>query len=78
MEIHPNARKRGYTNEDLLHVLRNAFRIAPHSEDPDRDLVIGLTPSGVLLEVIVEDPDTDEAIIIHAMQLRKKFYRYLS
>lgn len=77
MEIHPNARKRGYSDEDLLHVVRNAFRVVPHMPEPKRELVIGVTPNGTLLEVIIEDIDTDDAIIIHAQPLRKKFYRYL-
>lgn len=42
----------------------------------DRLLVIGADTAGRLLEVVVLDPD-DEAVAIHAMPLRPKFYRYL-
>ena len=33
-------------------------------------------PVGALLEIVVLDPDT-EPVIIHAMPLRAKFYRFL-
>jgi hypothetical protein len=77
VDIHDNARKHGYEDDDLRHAVRNAIRIVPHSPDPRRDLVIGATRGGVLLELVVEDMDSEDAILIHAMQLRKKFYRYL-
>ncbi len=77
MEIHPNALKRGFSENDLLHAYRNAHVIVPHKVSPDRDLYIGPLPDGALLELVIEDPDTDRAIMIHAMHLRRKFYRYL-
>jgi hypothetical protein len=39
-------------------------------------LVIGPDRVGALLEIVVLDPDT-EPVIIHAMPLRSKFYRFL-
>lgn len=39
-------------------------------------LVIGADAAGRLLEVVVLDPDEDP-VVIHAMPLRPKLYRYL-
>jgi hypothetical protein len=39
-------------------------------------LVIGADSTGRLLEIVVLDPD-DDPVVIHAMALRPKFYRFL-
>jgi len=40
-------------------------------------LVIGADNAGRLLELVIADPETDEARVIHAMPLRPKFFHYL-
>lgn len=74
MEIADSARKHGISDEDIRHAVQMALRTI--SQDPDRLLVIGADRSGQLLEIVVLDPDEDP-IAIHAMRLRRKFYRYL-
>lgn len=47
-------------------------------QDDGRTLFIGAGESGQLLEVVVMDAGDDtEPVIVHAMPLRKSFYRYL-
>lgn len=74
MEIADSARKHGISDDDIRHAVQMALRTI--SQDPDRLLVIGADRSGQLLEIVVLDPD-DDPIAIHAMRLRRKFYRYL-
>ena len=74
MEIADSARKHGIADEDIIHAIRVPFRHV--SQDHDRVLIIGADREGRLLEVVVIDPEGEPAVI-HAMQLRSKFYRYL-
>ena len=48
-------------------------------ELPDEDLtmLIGPTQEGALLEVGILDHAGDDPVVIHAMELRRKFYRFL-
>ncbi len=46
--------------------------------DDDLTMLIGPALDGSLLEVGVLDIDGEDAVIIHAMDLRPKFYRFLS
>ncbi|HZJ27226.1 MAG TPA: hypothetical protein VFF40_09495 [Acidimicrobiia bacterium] len=71
MEIAPNARKHGVRAEDMHHAILNAIRTV--EQDSSRTLFIGPARDGAPLEVVV----TDDAKIIHAMPLRRTFYRYL-
>lgn len=74
VEIADSARKHGIADEDMRHATRVPFRLVAQGDD--RVLVIGPDRNGNLLEVVVLDPDGDAAII-HADELRPKFYAYL-
>lgn len=74
VEIAESARKHGIDDEDMRHATRMPFRLVAQGDD--RVLVIGPDRNGNLLEVVVLDPDGDAAII-HAAELRPKFYAYL-
>jgi len=43
----------------------------------DLVMVIGPATAGALLEIGVLDIDGDDPVVIHAMPLRSKFYRFL-
>lgn len=58
----------------MLHAVRHPVRTV--MQDERRLLFIGADRSGALLEVVVLDPEGDP-LVIHAMPLRPKFYRYL-
>ena len=45
--------------------------------DEDLTMLIGPTEQGALLEIGVLDIDGDDPVVIHAMQLRRKFYKFL-
>ena len=70
----PSARKHGLSDRSILHAISIAFRVV--RIETDLVLIIGPDENGQLLEVIVADPD-DDARIIHAMPLRRRFMRYL-
>lgn len=72
MRIDPAARKRGIPDEDILHALRNAFRVYPHD---GWDLLVGADRTGRMLEVGVRPDDHDEVVVFHAMPARPKFLR---
>ena len=76
VEVRDGARKHGVTDDDMCHAVRHAIR-AIDLEDDNKTLFIGADTSGRLLEVVVADVDTAHARIIHAMQLRPSFYRFL-
>lgn len=73
----PSAAKHDIDADDARHAVRHALRVVPQDDrDPYRVLVIGADRSGRLLEIVVLEPETNPRII-HAMQLRAGFYRYL-
>lgn len=72
--ILPSARKHGLTDRSILHAISISFRVV--TIEPDLLLIIGPDENGQLLEVVVADPD-DDARIIHAMPLRRRFMHYL-
>jgi uncharacterized DUF497 family protein len=77
MEVVPDARKHGIADEDMRHAVRVAFRVIEQEYDgEERTLFIGADQSGRLLEIVVVQADTGPRII-HADQLRPKFYDYL-
>ena len=45
--------------------------------DDDLTMLIGPASSGPLLEIGVLDIDGDDPVVIHAMALRPRFYRFL-
>ena len=69
------ARKRGVPDADIWHGVRNAT----HKIDMDDDLtmLIGPARDGAPLELGVLGLDSDDPVIIHALPLRAKFYRFL-
>lgn len=73
MEIADSARKHGITDAEIRHAYNVPFRVI--YQDDDRDLIIGADPTGRLLELIALNGD--EPAIIHAMPLRRSFYRFL-
>lgn len=76
MEIADSARKHGIADADIWHAYRVPFRrIHQHDE---RDLIIGADRNGRLLELVVIYDDGDPAAVIHAMELRRSFYRFLN
>ena len=74
MEVADSARRHGVLDEDLRAAVSVA--LAAVRQGDDRVLYIGADTSGRLLEVVVLDPE-DDPVVIHAMPLRRKFYRYL-
>lgn len=74
MEIAGSARKHGIADADMLHAVRNPMRRI--SQDDDAILILGADRTGRLLEVVVVDREGDQRVI-HAMELRRAFRRYL-
>lgn len=72
--ILPSARKHGLSDRSILHAIAIAFRVV--RIEAHMVLIIGPDENGQLLEVIVADPD-DDARIIHAMPMRRRFMHYL-
>ena len=71
MRINDSARKH------VLHATRIVLRTIAE-QDGGRTLFIGVDTTGQLLEIVVKDAGEDtEPEIIHAMRLRRGFYRYL-
>ena len=75
MRIGGPARKHGVPDADIWHGVRNAT----HKIDMDEDLtmLIGPARDGAPLELGVLGLDSDDPVIIHALPLRAKFYRFL-
>ena len=76
MEIRASARRHGTEDDDMLHAWRNQLRYVELEYNGELQLlVIGPSRSGALLELVVlVDPPQR---IIHADQLRPRFYEYL-
>ncbi|MGH3563537.1 MAG: hypothetical protein ACRDTN_17560 [Mycobacterium sp.] len=76
MEIRDSARKHGIADDDMLHAWRNQLRYVELEYHGELQfLVIGPSRTGALLELIVSSDEPQR--IIHADNLRPKFYRYL-
>ena len=69
------ARRHGVPEADIWHAVRNATRRV--IMDDDLAMLIGPGLDGSMLEVGVLDIESDDAVVIHAMALRPKFYRFL-
>lgn len=77
MRINESARKHRVADADMLHAARMVIRTISEQHG-GRTLVIGVSPTGQLLEIVVKDADEDdEPEIIHAMVLRAGYYRFL-
>jgi hypothetical protein len=78
VEIADAARKHGIPDEDIVHAIRFCVRTIGQ-ESGDRVLHIGASRTGRLLEIVVLDASNDDPpLVIHAMELRQHFYRFLS
>ncbi|MHB1473748.1 MAG: hypothetical protein ACYDDU_10045 [Dermatophilaceae bacterium] len=75
MRIGGPARKHGVADADIWHAVSTAMRRVV--VDEDLTMLIGPASDGALLEIGVLDFDGDDPVVIHAMQLRPKFYRFL-
>jgi hypothetical protein len=75
MRIGEPARKHGVPDSDVWHSIRNAT----HKINMDEDLtmLIGPARDGTPLEIGVLGLDSADPVVIHAMPLRPKFYRFL-
>ena len=76
MRIGGPARRHGVSDADIEHAVRNALRWV--EMDDDLTMLIGPASDGALLEIGVLDIDGDDPVVIHAMPLRHKFYRFLA
>jgi len=70
------ARKHGIAEADIWHALRNAVRRV--AMDEKLSMLIGPAIDSALLEIGVLGIDGDDPVVIHAKELRGKFYRFLS
>lgn len=76
MRIGEPARKHGVSDPDIWHAVRNAMRWV--EIDDDLTMLIGPAADGSLLEIGVLGIDGEDPVVIHAMSLRRKFYRFLA
>jgi uncharacterized DUF497 family protein len=78
LEITASARKHGITDEAIRHAWDHALRFREYEyQGEERLLVIGPDETGVLLELVAVPVDGPTRII-HADELRPKFFGYLS
>lgn len=75
MRIGHPARKHDVSDSDMQHAVRAAMRRIVM--DGSLTMLIGPAPDGVLLEIGILDIDGDDPVVIHAMPLRRKFYKFL-
>jgi len=75
MRIGEPARKHGVSEEDMRHAVRNALRRI--DLDEDLTMLIGPATDGSLLEIGVLDLDGEDPVVIHSMELSRKFYGFL-
>lgn len=75
MEIADSARRHGETDADIWHAYSVSFRVI--HQDDDSDIIIGADRTGRLLELVVLYEEGEPTAIIHAMNLRPHFYRFL-
>jgi hypothetical protein len=68
-------RKHGLVDADIWHAVRTAMRRVVIDED--LTMLIGPASDGAPLEIGIRDIDGDDPVVIHAMPLRPKFYRFL-
>jgi hypothetical protein len=75
MRIGGPARKHGVADDDMHHAVRNTMRRVAMADD--LVMLIGPATDGSLLEIGVLDIDGDDPVVIHAMRLRQKFFKFL-
>lgn len=69
------ALRHGVEDSDVWHAVRNAMRLVVM--DDDLTMLIGPGTDGSLLEIGVLGLDGVDPVVVHAMPLRQKFYRFL-
>jgi hypothetical protein len=69
------ARKHGIADANIWHAARNAMRHV--AMDEDLTMLIGPAADGALLEIGVLGIEGEDAVIVHAMALRSRFYGFL-
>jgi hypothetical protein len=67
-----SARKRGYSDEEIVHALDNAIDV--FDLDDGFVMVVGPLPSGALIELGIVQGET-EPVVVHAMPARRKYLR---
>jgi copper oxidase (laccase) domain-containing protein len=75
VEIHRSARKHGIADEDIEHAVTNAMAI--EDQDDDLRLYLGPATSASLLEVVTVVRDDGSELAIHAMEMRRQYFRLL-
>jgi hypothetical protein len=73
--IHPAALKHGFTESDISSALANMIDNYALDGEDDKEMGIGWTGSGQLLEVIYIVLDNSDVMVIHAMKCRKQYLR---
>jgi hypothetical protein len=72
-----SARKHGVKDEDIMYTYFTADESIQLTEEPEKYMLFGFDTNGNPLEVGYFINDQGERIIMHAMKLRKAYYRYL-
>jgi hypothetical protein len=75
MTIHQSAYKHGYKESDILSALSNMIDNFALATEIDKEMAIGWTASGELIEIIYLLLDDDGIMVIHAMKCRKQYLR---
>lgn len=70
--IAESARKHGVSDEDMLQVYANPFRV--FDVDEGFTMLIGANSAAIIFEVGVVD-GAETPVIVHAMRAREKFLR---
>ncbi|MDR0562011.1 MAG: hypothetical protein LBG73_04915 [Spirochaetaceae bacterium] len=69
----PSAFKHGVSEEDI----RNAFKIRlfdhPMPGEENKNLLIGISRSGIALEILYNELDNNRIKVFHAMKCRKAY-----
>jgi uncharacterized DUF497 family protein len=73
--IHPAALKHGFSEKDILIALTNIIDNYALEKETDKEIAIGWTGSGHLLEIIYLILDNNSIMVIHAMRCRKHYLR---
>jgi hypothetical protein len=73
--IHPAALKHGFSENDISAALANMIDNYALAGESDKEMAIGWTSSGQLLEIIYLVLDGSSIMVIHAMKCRKQYLR---
>ncbi|MDR0550657.1 MAG: hypothetical protein LBG72_01420 [Spirochaetaceae bacterium] len=69
----PSAFKHGIDEEDIRHALRIRLFDHPMPGEEDKNLLIGVSRSGIALEVLYNEIDNNVIKVFHAMKCRKAY-----